>query len=97
MIEAAIGMTDCEFILRLIEVAAAYDNKTPCSFPQIFVLLPYLRDGRMPAGLYNSNSYVAGVLAGAGATPPALRLPTRPPIQMPGYDNPLPIRQVAKP
>jgi hypothetical protein len=83
-------MTDCEFINKLIDAARSYDNKTPYSYPRLF-WVPGVRDGQMRPGTYNSNSYVSGVLAAAGATLPALRLPMRPWTQAPGYENPLPI------
>jgi RHS repeat-associated protein len=85
------GMTDCEFIKKILAAAASHNNKTPYSLPGLFAL-PGVKDGQMAPGTYNSNSYVSGVLQAAGATPPALNLPSRPWTQAPGYQNPVPIK-----
>jgi RHS repeat-associated protein len=82
------GMTDCEFIQNLIFAGARYDSKLPYSIPEIGVI-PFVRDGYMPKGSYNSNSYVSGVLRRAGAALPGLN--TRGRFQAPGYLNPIPL------
>jgi len=84
------GMTDCQFIKKIIAAAKSYNNQTPYSFPRL-VPIPGVVDGQMAPGTYNSNSYVSGVLQAAGQTPPALNLPYHPRGQAPGYSNPLPV------
>jgi RHS repeat-associated protein len=72
------GMTDTEFISKLINSASSYKNdKNYDVFPSA------------SSNAYNSNSYVSGVLKAAGATPPPLR--TGGTFQAPGYDKPLPL------
>jgi len=72
------GMTDTQFINRLIKSANSYQNK-----------LNY--DLKPQAGTdgYNSNSYVAGVIKAAGGVPPTLN--TNGEFQAPGYDKPIPL------
>jgi RHS repeat-associated protein len=82
------GMTDCEFIKRIIAAAHSYDNSAPYSFPE-HTFTP--GNVYMAPGHYNSNSYVAGVLQAAGAPPPQVRVPGRAGGAVPGYENPLPI------
>jgi hypothetical protein len=82
------GMTDCEFIQNLIAAAARYDSKLPYGTPDIG-LIPFTRDGHMPRGSYNSNSYVSGVLRRAGSPLPGLNTGGR--FQAPGYLNPIPL------
>lgn len=84
------GMTDCEFIMKLFYAANAYEP-VPYSFPRIGP--PFTRDGQMAPGQYNSNSFVSGVFRAAGAPPPTLQKPSRPAMQTPGYQNPVPITQ----
>jgi hypothetical protein len=55
------GMTDTQFINKLIDIAQSYkDNALYDPFPDFWGLT------------YNSNSYVSGLLEAAGATPPDL-------------------------
>lgn len=82
------GMTDCEFIKKLLGTSFKYTNNLDYSFPHISPI-PFKGDGAMPVNGYNSNSYVSGVLSGAGATPPTLN--TGGQFQAPGYGNPIPI------
>jgi RHS repeat-associated protein len=84
------GMTDCEFINKLIDAAHRYKNDTPYSFPHVSPL-PFAVDGQMTSGKYNSNSWVSGVIQAAGGVPPALHAPVYTGGQWPGYQNPLPI------
>lgn len=92
-VETPPGMTDCEFIQRLIAAAASYGNDLPYSFPWISFLGPGIHDGAMAPGTYNSNSFVSGVIIAAGGTPPVI-CPTTPPLyQLPGYSNPIPLPQ----
>ena len=72
------GMTDTQFIKALLATSRNYANN-----------LPYNLFPSATAGTYNSNSYVAGVLAAAGKTPPTLSL--GPVFQVPGYDRPIPL------
>jgi hypothetical protein len=73
------GMTDTQFINSLIFAAGSYQNNRPYS------LSPSAKNNT-----YNSNSYVAGVLTAAGASPPNLNIdPKR--FQAPGYSLPLPL------
>jgi hypothetical protein len=67
------GMTDTQFITTLLGEFAAYGNNLPYS------PLPNEEDGT-----FNSNSFAAGLLLGAGATLPYL------PGNQPGYNNPIP-------
>ena len=72
------GMTDTQFINKLINSASSYKNdKNYDLFPSA------------GSNGYNSNSYVSGVLKAAGGTPPALRSGGT--FQTPGYDKPLPL------
>ncbi len=67
------GQSDAEFILNLVNIAKTYDNSAHYDpFPD--------RWGRT----FNSNSYVSGLLIGAGVSPPPL------PGIRPGYGRPLP-------
>lgn len=75
------GMSDTEFIRRLINAANCYKNNLPYSRPDF-------PDGYMPPGRYNSNSFVAGVIRAAGARPPTIDATW---FQTPGYSNPIPI------
>jgi hypothetical protein len=84
------GMADCEFIRELISTAASYSNDLPYSLPDISIV-PGATDGVMGPGQYNSNSFVSGVLQGAGAIPPPLNSGGR--FQAPGYGSPVPIRR----
>jgi RHS repeat-associated protein len=82
------GMTDTEFIRRLIDAAHRYKNNKE------YWPVPVQGDES-----YNSNSYVSGIIIAAGGEPPVVdadvkwgphatfRLPTI----APGYDKPLPI------
>ena len=68
------GMTDTQFIQRLLSEFAAYGNNLaydpfPVSWNQT----------------YNSNSFVSGLIIGAGRSPPNL------PGVRPGYGNPIPV------
>jgi len=70
------GMTDTQFISALLTAFASYGNN--------------LRYGVFPspsAGTYNSNSFVAGVLAAAGKRPP--KLSWAPFFSAPGYERPI--------
>jgi uncharacterized protein RhaS with RHS repeats len=82
------GMTDCDFIKSILKTSFRYTSNLDYSFPNISPA-PFIRDGAMSAGSYNSNSYASGVLSGAGATPPTLN--TGGQFQAPGYANPIPI------
>ena len=84
------GMTDCEFIRELISTAASYGNDLPYSRPAIS-LVPGNTDGVMGPTQYNSNSFVSGVLEGAGAVPPTINSGGG--FQTPGYGNPIPIQR----
>jgi RHS repeat-associated protein len=84
------GMSDCKFIMQIIAAARSYDNGATYSLPPISSLWPGLWNGRLAPGTYNSNSWVSGVLQGAGATPPALGLPPNV-VVTPGYENPIPL------
>lgn len=75
------GMTDTEFINRLIQAANCYKNDLPYSRPN--------KAGAMGPERYNSNSFVAGVIRAAGGTLPALNSGGL--WQAPGYENPIPI------
>jgi RHS repeat-associated protein len=82
-VSAPQGMSDTQFINRLIESAGSYKND--------------LRYEKLPSSEgngYNSNSYVSGVLKGSGVTPPALNIPIRgrgqPVFGVPGYEKPIP-------
>lgn len=81
-VPAPAGVSDTAFIRSLVSASSRYGNDLPYSYPAD-------RSGAMPAGTYNSNSYVSGVLQAAGATAPAL--PTNGRWQAPGYANPIPI------
>ena len=76
------GMDDTKFITELLNAAARYGNNYPYS-------LPVDRHGTMPPGTYNSNSFVAAVLLGAGVMP--LTLNNNGAFQTPGYSNPVPL------
>ncbi|MBS0211772.1 MAG: RHS repeat protein [Proteobacteria bacterium] len=83
------GMTDCEFIKKILHAAAGYDNGLPYSFPQNASYLPGVPDGWMNAGTYNSNSYVSGVLKAAGAGQTVINSDGS--FQTPGLQNPIPL------
>jgi hypothetical protein len=68
LVSTPTGMSDCEFIQNLMAAAASYDDKQPYSIPEISPV-PFVRDGHMPPGSYNSNSYVSGVIRRAGGAP----------------------------
>lgn len=71
------GLTDTEFINKLINAADSYKNdKAYAAFPV---------RGWLGGEAYNSNSYVSGVLKAAGATPPIFG------GYKPGYKKPLPL------
>jgi RHS repeat-associated protein len=72
------GQTDTEFIQNLINAANAYKNDKG------YAALPV--SGPLGGDVYNSNSYVSGVLKAAGATPPNFG------GFKPGYNKPLPLR-----
>lgn len=78
------GMSDCDFIKRLIAVAKQYKNNLPYSYPYI----GNSDSGAMHAGEYNSNSCASGFLLHAGRSPPWLN--TGGNFQTPGYENPIP-------
>lgn len=82
------GVSDCEFIKRLIAAASAYRNNQRYSFPSI---VPGIggRDGQMGPGEYNSNSFVSGTFNGAGFPIPTINGLG---FQTPGYSNPVPIK-----
>lgn len=74
------GMTDTQFIEQLLGEAGDYANNLRYDpFPT--TTNPWL------GPTYNSNSFVSGLLKGAGAVPPTL-----PGIQ-PGYGQPIPLGQ----
>jgi RHS repeat-associated protein len=81
------GMTDCQFIRNLIAAAKRY-KPVWYGFPDISPI-PGRSDGSMPAGSYNSNSIVSGVISAAGGIPPAVD--TMGIVQVPGYSNPVPV------
>jgi hypothetical protein len=81
-------MTDCQFIKSILSTSFKYMNNLEYSFPNISPI-PFKDDGAMPVNGYNSNSYVSGVLSGAGATAPTIN--TGGQFQVPGYSNPIPI------
>jgi len=81
-------MTDCQFIKNIIAAANRYQNNLRYSSPFISPI-PGMGDGNMSAFSYNSNSFVSGVISGAGGTPPSLNSGGN--FQAPGYSNPLPI------
>ena len=73
------GLTDTQFIELLLAEFAAYGNNLPYDpFPT--TTNPWL------GPTYNSNSFVSGLLSGAGALPPNL------PGVRPGYGQPIPVR-----
>ncbi len=82
------GVSDTEFIQRLISAASSYGNNQRYSFP---LIIPGIggRDGQLGAGEYNSNSFVSGTFRGAGFPIPTISGQT---FQTPGYANPVPIR-----
>ena len=82
------GMSDCEFLKRLIKASGTYCNCLKYSKPDVS-MMPGVSDGNMPAGNYNSNSFVSGVIESAGGKPPVLQ--TGGAWQAPGYQNPVPI------
>ena len=65
------GLTDYQFIKMILGASFRYTNNLDYSFPYISPL-PFVNDGNMSAGTYNSNSYVSGVLRRAGVIPPVL-------------------------
>ncbi len=81
-ISAPEGMSDTDFVNRLIGAAGSYKDDLK------YEIIP----GKEGGG-YNSNSYVSGVLKGAGATPPSLGIPRNnrgsPAFQTPGYEKPI--------
>lgn len=79
-IETPQGMTDTQFINRIIQAANGYQNNVPYDVRPDFT------------GNYNSNSFVSGVLRAAGGGAPALN--TGGAFQAPGYDMPIPIPSV---
>jgi len=79
-ISASPGQDDCEFIENIKRAAQSYGNNLPYSFPS--------GSGRMGSGEYNSNSWVAGVLAAAGASP---SVSGGQKFSLPGFNNPIPI------
>jgi hypothetical protein len=82
------GMTDCGFIKKLMAVAGQYGDDQRYSPP---IIIPgFGRDGQMPAGNYNSNSFVAGVFAAAGVAVPSINSAN---FQTPGYSNPVPMHK----
>ena len=85
------GMSDCDFIRSLISAAASYQDDLPYSFPYISILGPGVKDGTLAPGLYNSNSFVSGVLQAVGATPPTINGGWN--FQLPGYQNPIPLQR----
>lgn len=72
------GMTDTQFINRLIKSANSYQNN-----------LNYDLYPKAGTNGYNSNSYVSGVIKAAGDTPPALNANGE--FQAPGYEKPIPL------
>jgi len=76
MVPTPAGMTDTQFILALLSEFAAYRNNLPYDF---------FPDKSVFGQTYNSNSFVSGLLIGAGAVPPNL------PGLRPGYGTPIPI------
>lgn len=82
------GMTDCEFIKNILKTSFRYSSNLDYSLPHISPV-PFVRDGYMPPGAFNSNSYVSGVLSAAGVPPPVLN--TGGQFQVPGYANPIPM------
>jgi hypothetical protein len=71
------GMTDTQFIDSIIKASNSYGNNLNYDIrPDI-------------TGNYNSNSYVSGVLIGAGAVPPMLDTGGK--FQAPGFDKPIPL------
>jgi RHS repeat-associated protein len=76
-VETPAGMTDTQFIERIIRAANAYRNDAPYDMRPDFT------------GNYNSNSYVSGVLNAARAGTPALNNGGT--FQAPGYDMPIPM------
>jgi RHS repeat-associated protein len=81
------GMTDCEFIRKLIAAAKRY-KPVRYGVPDISPI-PGRPDGAMGPGNYNSNSIVSGVISAAGGVPPTID--TMGVMQVPGYSNPVPI------
>lgn len=75
------GMSDTEFINRLIKASSSYKDTAT------YELFPESTDGA-----YNSNSFISGVLRAAGANPPTVR--TQGKFQVPGYNSPLPLMRI---
>jgi len=80
--------TEAEFIRNLMNAVHHYQNNLDYSLPNIG-WIPGIKDGAMPPGKYNSNSYVSGLINAAGGTPPNIN--TGGNFQVPGYANPIPI------
>jgi RHS repeat-associated protein len=70
------GMTDSQFIEKLISVSKRYNDNY--SYDPVPLLASTL-------GVYNSNSFTSGVIIAAGGVPPEL------PLLTPGYQEPIPI------
>ncbi len=83
------GMSDTEFINRLINSAGSYKNN-----------LRYELFPKQDSDGFNSNSYISGVLRTGGAAPPSLNIPRRirglPSFDVPGYDKPIPLEPYTK-
>ena len=89
VVPTPVGMTDAQFIDNIVKAARRHDDTTQYTLPDVIPMLGVV-DAKMSPGTYNSNSFVSGVLEAAGATPPFINFPTQ--GQVPGYDNPVPIR-----
>jgi hypothetical protein len=76
MVPTPAGMTDMQFITSLLREYAAYGNNL------MYDIFP---DKSLAGQTYNSNSFVSGLLIGAGASPPNL------PGFRPGYGTPIPV------
>ena len=79
------GKSDTQFIQDLIAAAKRYKNNAPYH-PEATGRRLY-RTGRPVVQMYNSNSFVSGVIRAAGGVRPALPGSN----WIPGYDKPLPI------
>lgn len=77
-VETPKGMTDTQFINRLIRAANSYTGNLN------YDLIP-----QAGTNGYNSNSYVSGVIKAAGGIPPILD--TKGKFQTPGYDKEIPL------
>jgi hypothetical protein len=82
------GMSDCDLIKALLAAAARYKNDLPYSFPNIS-WVPGRTDGEMQPGQYNSNSYVAGLLAAVGVV--LSNVNAGGDYQVPGFQKPIPL------